>query len=370
MAALCLVGLKCWACTIVVLADGKTTLFCNNEDWSNPLTRVWVVPGGTNYDACVFVGFDNGWAQGGMNSHGLAFDWVAGGNFEYRLDTRLKSVRGNPSQRMLEQCATVDEAILFYERHREASFARARILVADRSGASAVIWARDGEVYAERSTISRAFGFAGKKANSALAVNQQPTVARGIEILRECAQAGPTATKYSNIFDLNSGEINLFNPGRKDGVKLNFSEELARGGHYYDIPELARQMKKPLQPLLRNMRRLPLDAYRTIPDHAPEITARIRGMLERASMEPLRESDFAPAFWKQIASIEKSVRDQLLSMGSLLSITRVETDPGDGPGSHRYRIDFEYATILVGYHLDEDRRITEIITDDVEQKSR
>ena len=26
----------------------------------------------------LYVGFDNGWAQGGMNTAGLAFDWVAG----------------------------------------------------------------------------------------------------------------------------------------------------------------------------------------------------------------------------------------------------------------------------------------------------
>ena len=51
-------------------------------------------------------------------------------------------------------------------------------------------------------------------------------------------------------------------------------------------------------------------------------------------------------------------------------MTRVETDPGEGPRSHRYRIDFEYATILVGYVLDEKDRIAAIVTDDVEQKSR
>ncbi len=33
------------ACTIAVLTDGERVLFCNNEDWSNPNTRIWFIPG-------------------------------------------------------------------------------------------------------------------------------------------------------------------------------------------------------------------------------------------------------------------------------------------------------------------------------------
>jgi hypothetical protein len=29
------------ACTIFVLTDTNRALFCNNEDWSNPKTRIW-----------------------------------------------------------------------------------------------------------------------------------------------------------------------------------------------------------------------------------------------------------------------------------------------------------------------------------------
>ena len=66
------------ACTIFVLTDTNHAIFCNNEDWSNPKTRIWFVPAGTNYFGCAYVGFDNGFAQGGLNTEGLAFDWVAG----------------------------------------------------------------------------------------------------------------------------------------------------------------------------------------------------------------------------------------------------------------------------------------------------
>ncbi|MCF0075680.1 hypothetical protein LZD49_34730 [Dyadobacter sp. CY261] len=65
-------------CTIVVLSDAKRTLFFNNEDYSNPATRLWFLPATKKYYGCMYLGFNDGWAQGGLNQYGLAFDWVAG----------------------------------------------------------------------------------------------------------------------------------------------------------------------------------------------------------------------------------------------------------------------------------------------------
>jgi penicillin V acylase-like amidase (Ntn superfamily) len=116
------------ACTIFVLTDTNRTLFANNEDWSNPKTRMWFIPAGAKNFAAVYVGFDDGWAQGGMNTEGLACDWVAGFNDVWQPDASLTNVWGNSSQQMLETCATVEEAIAFYRGHREPGFYRARIL--------------------------------------------------------------------------------------------------------------------------------------------------------------------------------------------------------------------------------------------------
>jgi penicillin V acylase-like amidase (Ntn superfamily) len=66
------------ACTIFVLTDTNRALFCNNEDWSETKTRIWFLPAGDGYYGAAYVGFDNGWAQGGLNTEGLAFDWVTG----------------------------------------------------------------------------------------------------------------------------------------------------------------------------------------------------------------------------------------------------------------------------------------------------
>jgi hypothetical protein len=71
------VSTPAYAC-IFVLTDTNHALFCNNEDWSNPKTRIWFLPAGEDYYGAIYVGFDDGGAQGGMNTEGLAYYWVAG----------------------------------------------------------------------------------------------------------------------------------------------------------------------------------------------------------------------------------------------------------------------------------------------------
>src|SRR5512133_2438085 len=132
------------ACTIFVLTDTNRALFCNNEDWSNPKARIWFVPADAKHYGCVYVGFDDDFAQGGLNTKGLASDWVAGFKEAWKPDPSLPTSVGN--RQLLETCATVEEAIAFLRGHRELGFYTARILVADRSGASAIMGARDGRL--------------------------------------------------------------------------------------------------------------------------------------------------------------------------------------------------------------------------------
>ena len=146
------------ACTIFVLTDGRQVLFCNNEDWTNPATRIWFVPAGAGCPGCVYVGYDDGWARGGMNTEGLACDWVGGFKEEWQSDA-VTCVRGNPTERLLESCATVEDAIAFFQKHKEPDFSHAKVLVADKNGTSVVIGAHDGNLQIDRSKRSRSFGY-------------------------------------------------------------------------------------------------------------------------------------------------------------------------------------------------------------------
>jgi hypothetical protein len=243
-AALGLAGSISWpaaarACTIVILTDGERVLFGNNEDWSNPNTRIWFVPG-VEGRGCAFVGFDDGWAQGGVNADGLAFDWVAGFRADWPPDPARKRIAGNPSQRMLRTCARLDDAIAFYQRYEEPGFGYAKILVADRSGASAVIGAKDGRLRVERGARSRAFGYGGETATGMLD-RASPTVETAARILRAVRQAGRYPTQYSNVFDLKRGEIVLYRFQDSDEpVRMSLGEELARPAHAFDLASLWR----------------------------------------------------------------------------------------------------------------------------------
>src|SRR5258708_1189451 len=80
------------ACTIFALTDADHALFWNNEDWSDPKTRIWFVPGNDKHYGGVYVGFDNDFAQGGLNTEGLAFDWVAGYSETWKPDPKIAQV--------------------------------------------------------------------------------------------------------------------------------------------------------------------------------------------------------------------------------------------------------------------------------------
>src|SRR5256885_6766885 len=66
----------------------------------------------------------------------LQGDWSSDVCSSDLSDPKRKPARGNSVARMLETCATVEQAIAFYENTEEKGFLYARILVADRTGRS------------------------------------------------------------------------------------------------------------------------------------------------------------------------------------------------------------------------------------------
>ena len=341
------------ACTIFVLTDTNNALFCNNEDWSDPKTRIWFLPAGEGYFGAVYVGFDNGWAQGGMNTEGLAYDWVAGFNEKWEPDSHLPSTRGNSSQRMLETCKTVTDAIAFYRQHQEPGFWRAKILVADRTGASVIIGAKDGKLQVENDNQCRGFGFGHQTLDAALKSHPQPSVANAFKILRDCRQPGQYATKYSNIYDLKTGDIFLYPfPGRDDEVKFNLAGELKTGAHYYDMPQIHEQRAEAPRPLQLNMKRFPIDEFKPIPDMEPGVTTHLCNMIKEAAEGKSHADDYTTEAWKEIAPLQKNIQADLKRLGDFVSLTLVDRTEQKGQRSYRYRLDFANATILQHFVLD------------------
>lgn len=358
------------ACTIFVLTDAQRTLFFNNEDYSNPATRMWFLPAGKGYFGCAYVGFDDGWAQGGVNTKGLAFDWVAGFDEKWVPPSTMKRVQGNPSERMLETCATVDEAIAFYQKNLEPSFSYAKILIADKTGASVIIGAENGKLHIDRSSHSRGFGYGGQTLSKLLSTAPKPTLANGIPILQACLQEGTYATKYSTVYDLRMGEISLFSlANNQEEVKLNLANELAKGGHYYKIPEIREELAQAPMPLLPLMKRFLWEGYPPIANSDPAITQRIKSILERVAQGRLQEDDFTPEFWKGISAAQQESQAELAKLGKLLSLTLLERQKTANQSSYLYCIDFENATVLQRFTLDGQNRVAMIQSEAAEQKN-
>lgn len=348
------------ACTIFVLTDSKRTLFFNNEDFSNPATRIWFLPGTDRFYGTAYLGFDNNWAQGGVNTKGLAFDWVAGTMNGWKPAANLLRAKGNPSERMLENCATVEEAIAFFQKYAEPSFSYARILIADKSGASVIIGARDGKLYFDRSKSSRGFGYGGDTLQKMLSADTKPSLEVGLPILKACVQKGGDATKYSNVFDLTSGEVLLMSfSERNKTFKFNLKEELSRGGHYYDLPQIGLQMHKPLMPLQSTMTRFLLDSYKPIKNEFPTITKKIKRVIEDATEGTFNRQDFNPEFWRSLEPYQKDAQKELKNFGKFKSLTLLE-NVTDTTKNYLFAIKFKYRTLLQRYFFDQHGKISGI----------
>jgi hypothetical protein len=356
-----------FACTIFVLTDGHRVLFCNNEDWTNPNTRIWFVPGGNDYYGCVYVGYDDGWARGGMNTVGLACDWVGGFMENWQADVST-CVRGNPTQRLLESCATIEEAIAFFKKHKEPDFIRAKIFIADKNGKSAIIGSRDGKLQIEKSNQSNSFGYAFQISRECLARDSEPTMTNGSSILRACLQEGKYATKYSNVFDLKSGDIYLYQFHQNvESMHLNLRTEFDKGGHYYDMQQIHKQFPQAVMPLLINMKRFFLDDFPPISNPNTEIIKHFRAVMEDAMNGSMCEEDYAPALWSSISSIQKDIRNDFRRYGGFKSITAVECKQNLNRNISWFRVEFGKIILLMRFELDDQNKITFFKSEGVER---
>jgi len=209
---------------------------------------------------CVFLGFDDGWGQNGTNDKGLAYGWVAGFKEKWQRQPEMKVFDGKPCHRMLESCATVEEAIEFFQRNWEESFAYGRLLVADRTGKSVIIRAKDEKleapIVARSQGIGHRFSLRGNEAAELLSRISKPAMSDAVRLLKFTLQEGPNATKYSTVYDLKTCDIDLYRfPTQTEPVRFNLPKELKKGPHYYEIPALPKQLAEPLKPLTGDMKK-------------------------------------------------------------------------------------------------------------------
>lgn len=275
------------ACTIFKVTLNGRTFAGNNEAWTDPNTKVWFLAAEKGKYGRVFFGYRNGYSQGGMNERGLCYDWVAGYQTGWKRDPNKTDYPGNFGEKVLEEAATVDEAIAIYERYfdtvNDTSFATARALLADRSGASAIIGWENGRLKITRgdgacqtlgweqdATQRRLIELVERTASAA---SSRPAASTGLSaseviealsgVLSACQQSGKYTTFYSNVYDLERGEVHVYQfHAKSPAVTIDLQRELAKGSHYYDLPKIAEQMKLPPSTDGRTLSRAAVDPDR------------------------------------------------------------------------------------------------------------
>ena len=134
-------------CTIVTIAKNDVVLAGNNEDYTEPRTKIWFVPASKEAYGRVYVGYDHAIVhsrfQGGMNDQGLFIDINAVAPTGWQADPRKLNFNGDIIEHVLSYCSTVDEAVDFFQQNNVPDLERTRIPVADAKGDSVIIeWAK------------------------------------------------------------------------------------------------------------------------------------------------------------------------------------------------------------------------------------
>ena len=237
-----------FCCTMFTFTNNGKTYFCNNEDNPNPDTEIRFYPSENGKYAWVYLGNPNDWAQGGVNEKGLCWDWWAGFSEEsWKEDSAKITINGNPSETMITQCATVEEAINFYESYNEFGFSYGRIMITDKSGNSVIIGWKDGKMSVTRKDKDLfAQGYRGNVVESYFSNIQGVKDLRYMTgALSAAHQNGKSPTQYSNIICLNDGKIILYKYCNFDEfVELDYTKILKKGFAAYKISDLFDEKRK------------------------------------------------------------------------------------------------------------------------------
>jgi hypothetical protein len=241
------------SCTIFAVRRGEKVFFGNNEDWSDPKTTYWVEPPARGRYGSLYFGFNHYNPQGGINEKGLAFDYNALPKSPLKSHRELPRRPGPLINLVMQEAATVEEAMAIVRRYDWGGALAWQVLLADATGDAVVVSAGpEGELAFTRKSsgdgflVSTNFNRANpdnrlgsypcpryEKATEMLARTQSESDLT-VETLRSIVDAvhvqGPEInTLYSNVMDLRRGVVYLYYWHQYDEVvALDMAREIAK----------------------------------------------------------------------------------------------------------------------------------------------
>jgi hypothetical protein len=243
------------ACTAFTATCGSTTLVGNNEDFNNPRTRIWFVPGSAKELGRMYVGYDNGSPQGGMNEAGLFFDGFAVERVAAKTtdaSTRKPRFEGVLMDKAMAECRTVDDVVRLFEQYDRSFLESGVLMFVDKSGDAVAI---------ETDAIARKKGpwfvqtnfRQSRTPESAISCPRFQTATRMLKEMAGCAsiegfrkvlaatsaEGGEYPTLYSNLYELDKGVMHLYYFRDFDHPKtIRLADELKLGPHTIEMASL------------------------------------------------------------------------------------------------------------------------------------
>jgi uncharacterized protein (TIGR03435 family) len=237
------------ACTAFCAVGAGQVLVGNNEDWTNPRTRIWFVPAKPGSLGRMYVGFDDLWPQGGLNERGLWFDGFAAPAIAATGSSDLPSFPGNIVDTAMAECGTVEEVVRLFSRYNRTFLRESILMFADASG-DAVAIERNAIVRKTRSHFvqtnfhqSRAPDGIDERFITASTMLERAGSDISIDLFRRILaathQKGGAPTLYSNIYNLTARTMHLYYfHDFERVVTFDLAEELKKGERVLDISAL------------------------------------------------------------------------------------------------------------------------------------
>lgn len=237
-----------YPCSVLAHVHDGEVFLGNNEDYFLPGV-IWFEPGRNGRYGRVNVGFDTAFAQGGMNEAGLAFDATALPKVPWKPDPGKKTPANLPD-RILRECATVEEALAYFERFNCRHLADSQFLFADATGDAAVVaWLPDKGLDVRRIDGDRLIvtntrlGFSGYRCPRWTKADQILAARGGIEAVRDALDAshqrGPATTTYSTVYDLKRKRVRVYHLSDfSTFVDFDLVRELQKGRQSFEMAAL------------------------------------------------------------------------------------------------------------------------------------
>jgi hypothetical protein len=255
-----------FGCTVFKVTKGKQTFFCNNEDGPDTHAVISFKPASNGKYGRFFMYFPKDpnpmirtYPQGGMNDQGLVFDITAtplNKNRKLIFPETAQRLKDILMEKVMSECATVEESLHLIFRYKTSEMGMIQILIADKAGDSAVLGVgNDGRMSIIRKTadyqVLTNFSLPDPE-NSVIypcfryeaAIEMiQSMDELSIDYLRSILSVvhveGLASTVYSNIYDLNKGDIYFYYfHNFETPVKLNLEEELKKGERTIEMSTL------------------------------------------------------------------------------------------------------------------------------------